>query len=268
MNSAESQVFHQSYVLHSRPYRETSVIVDLLHADGRVSCVAKGVRGKRKSAQLLRATLQPFQSLACAWIGRSDLKTLTKFETSGAASNLKGEALLSGFYLNELLCKVYHGSSESEGVYQIYHQAVQSLAEASQAAADVKLAAVELELRHFEFMLLEKLGYGVNFITDSQSGEAIQADATCYRYAQESGFILQNNTSTGPWPKSSAESAHLQNSSKSLVLSGESILAIRESLSSRQWDNKNTLRDAKRLSRLAFQPLLDGKTIETRRLFQ
>ena len=57
MSSAQSQVFHQSYVLHSRPYRETSVIVDLLHAGGRVSCVAKGVRGKRESLRKYCARL-------------------------------------------------------------------------------------------------------------------------------------------------------------------------------------------------------------------
>ena len=117
-------------------------------------------------------------------------------------------------------------------------------------------------------MLLEKLGYGVNFITDSQSGEAIQANEKCYRYAQESGFILQDDRSAGSWSTGSTELAYAQNASKSLQLTGQAILAIRESLSNRRWNNKHTSRDAKRLSRLAFQPLLDGKTIETRRLFQ
>jgi len=264
--------FHQAYVLHSRPYRETSVIVDLLHVEGRISCVANGIRGKRKTAQMQRAVLQPFQPLSCVWVGKSELKTLTKFEINGASNHLEGDALLSGFYLNELLTKVYKGGSECESIYKIYRQTIESLSNKIRLTAGGELGGVQAELRHFEFLLLEKLGYGVNFITEAQSGASIQPDMRQYRYIQELGFVLQErrgmddhgiddraNDSFERYPSSS---------SRPQILTGEAIVTIREALNSRQWKNKRTLRDAKQLSRAAYLPLLGGQPIETRRLFQ
>ncbi|MEE4251313.1 MAG: recombination protein O N-terminal domain-containing protein, partial [Alcanivoracaceae bacterium] len=84
------------WVLHRRPYRNTSVIVDLLSADsGRVSAIARG--GQRQPL------LQPFRPLWVEWRGRGELRTLGTIEPAGIAYALQGEALYCGLYLNEIL---------------------------------------------------------------------------------------------------------------------------------------------------------------------
>ena len=83
-----------AYVLHSRPYRETSLLVDLFTLEqGKISAVA---RGARRAGSRMRATLQPFQSLHMGWQGRSELKNLSQAETSEIQPPLQGRALLCG----------------------------------------------------------------------------------------------------------------------------------------------------------------------------
>ena len=264
-----------AYVLHLRPYRETSAIVDLLNADGRISCVVKGVRGNRKSAQLQRATLQPFQRLLCGWTGRSELKTLSKFESDGRALSLQGDVLFSGLYVNELLTKIYHGSAESDAIFYLYENTIKAMSVLSSShltefgvlnkynieSADGKDSVkaleeeLEIELRAFELKLLEKIGYGIDFFSDAQTGKSIEANDRVYRYVVERGFEMADDDVSGQ-------------SNKPLLLKGCQICQLREAIVTRSWPDKSLLRDAKKLSRMALSPLLAGKTIETRKLFQ
>ena len=100
----QSRVTEQpGFVLHSYPYRETSLIIDVLTRDhGRIALVAKGAKRPHSA---LRGVLQTFQPLSLAWLGKGELRTLTKAEWVGGLRPLEGDALLSGFYLNELLVK-------------------------------------------------------------------------------------------------------------------------------------------------------------------
>lgn len=265
-----------AYVLHLRPYRETSAIVDLLHAEGRISCVTRGVRSNRKSAQLQRAILQPFQRLLCGWTGRSELKTLSKFESDGQALSLQGDVLFSGLYVNELLTKIYHGSAESESIFYLYENTIKAMSVLSSShlaelvglnekdmdcadrkdivkALDEKL---EIELRVFELSLLEKMGYGIDFFSDAKSGKLIEANDWVYRYVVERGFEL------------AVDDGSSRQSNKPLLITGSQIIQLREAIATRNWSDKNLLRDAKKLTRIALSPLLAGRSIETRKLFQ
>ncbi|MFW9277716.1 DNA repair protein RecO, partial [Glaesserella parasuis] len=88
----------------SRPYSETSLILDVFsEGEGRVSLLAKGARGKRSA---LKGALQPFTPLLLKWGGRGELRTLRSAEATGLALPLSGNALYSGFYLNEVLMRV------------------------------------------------------------------------------------------------------------------------------------------------------------------
>ena len=92
------------FVLHSYPYKETSLIVDVFARDyGRVPVVAKGA--KRPHSKL-RGVLQTFQPLQLAWTGKSEVRTLMSAEWVGGLGALEGDALLAGFYLNELLMRL------------------------------------------------------------------------------------------------------------------------------------------------------------------
>src|ERR1700722_1412373 len=93
-----------AYILHNRPYRETSVLLDLLtYEHGRVTAIAKGVRQSRSR---LKSILQSFTPLLISWQGKGELVTLVATEPNGCPTRIKGECLLSGLYLNELLMRV------------------------------------------------------------------------------------------------------------------------------------------------------------------
>ena len=101
------------YVLHSYPYQETSLIVEIFTREfGRVGMVAKGAKRPHSP---LRSVLMPFHALTLDWSGKSELKTLRTAEWRGAFRLLKGRALICGFYLNELLLKLLHRDDPHDG---------------------------------------------------------------------------------------------------------------------------------------------------------
>ncbi len=178
-----SQATH-GYVLHSRPYRETSLLVDIFSQNyGRFSLVAKGI--KRKSAQSQRAILQPFTLLNIEFSGRTDLKTLCHAETIGILKRLDGRAVACGYYINELITRAIQEWQENPALFNQYHHAINSL------VSDNPLSAV---LRSFEVALLTELGIAPDWSLDI-AGNPIKANQD-YFYNLEHGFepVVQSNT--------------------------------------------------------------------------
>ena len=94
----------RGFVLHRRPYSETSLLVDLFTEEtGRLTVIAKGARAKRSA---WKSVLQPFTPLLLRWSGKGALKTLTKAEPAAITLPLQQTALYSGFYVNELITRV------------------------------------------------------------------------------------------------------------------------------------------------------------------
>tara|TARA_R110002110_G_scaffold406421_1_gene626338 strand:- start:150558 stop:151379 length:822 start_codon:yes stop_codon:yes gene_type:complete len=153
-----------AYVIHSRPYRDTSVIVEVFTAQyGRVSLVGKGARRSRRGGSGL--LLQPFSPLLVSYSGRSEMKTLTAHEAAGPAPNLRRERMFSGLYANELLMRLLHRDDPHPILFSTYSALLSAL------AADV---AVDEPLRRFELSVLDELGYGFDLAVDAQTGEAVQ----------------------------------------------------------------------------------------------
>ena len=161
-------------VLHTRPYRESSLIVSLLSLrHGRLDAVAKGVRGGRRGR-----TLQPFVSLSAGWTGRTSLSTLTSFEAQ-TQRWFKGKALASAFYLSELIVRLV---GEREAHPRLFIGLQWSL--------DNIETDLELVLRSFEKLLLEELGYGIDFELDSE-GNPIE-DQVLYQLLPDRGFQMSS----------------------------------------------------------------------------
>ncbi len=94
-----------AFILHSRPYRETSLLLECLTRDfGRIGLVARGVR--RERTRVPRALLQPLAPIRLGWSGRGELATLTHVEANAAGFDLQGDALLCALYLNELVLRL------------------------------------------------------------------------------------------------------------------------------------------------------------------
>lgn len=146
--SKEVRILHQpGFVLHSYPYKETSLIVDVFSRDhGRLSLVAKGAK---RPTSALRSVLQTFQPLNISWTGKSEIRTLTTAEWVGGMLPLEKSALLCGFYLNELLVKFLLREESNTILFDLYVSSLNQLAHNESAA---------IVLRKFELILLQQSG--------------------------------------------------------------------------------------------------------------
>lgn len=163
------------YVLHQRAYRENSKLVNFLSFEaGRVDGVAR---------QSISTLYQPTLLFAT---GKSGLKSFAKAESVGSAITLMGDALFAGFYLNELLVRLLPHQESLPEVVSAYAAALQALAEQQPLIAT---------LRRFELVLLEQLGYEIDFESD-WLGQPIVPSAL-YRYQRGEGFSLNSSGEIG-----------------------------------------------------------------------
>lgn len=167
-----------AYLLHTHPYRETSLVAEIYTRDtGRVALIARGARRPRSA---LRGVLMAFQPLLLAWSGKSELKTLHKAEWQGGYVPLRGLSLICGFYLNELLLKLLPREDPHEQLFEAYATALAQLPGAQDHAA---------VLRRFERVLLRELGYGLVLDREVTGGHPIEPAAR-YLYVPERGPLL------------------------------------------------------------------------------
>ena len=225
------------FILHTIPYRETSLLVDVFSLNyGRVRCVAKGFRKPNKKG--IAKTLFPNTEHHHQWQGRGELKTLIQAEPIQTPVFLKQESLYVGLYVNELLYKLLHQNDPHPSLYRFYHQFMSHL---SVSGLD------QAELRRFEMLLLEELGYGLVLGSEADSGQAVSAEHLYY-YIPDQGLKLIQD----------------QNANKTQALSGADIIA----LSQGELDRPSVLRTAKQLTRQVIDFYLDGKELNSRELYR
>ena len=165
------------YVLHSYPYQETSLIVELYTREfGRIGVVAKGAKRPHSP---LRSVLMPFHALTLDWSGKSELKTLRTAEWRGAFRMLQGRALICGFYLNELLLKLLHRDDPHDALFDAYEQTLQALLEGAEHA---------VVLRCFEKRLLSELGYALILDREADTQRPLEAQRK-YQYIIDHGPV-------------------------------------------------------------------------------
>lgn len=170
-----------AYVLHTQPWKETSLIVETFTAGhGRVGVVA---RGARRAHAALRTRLLAFQPLALSWAGKGGLKTLHSAEWQGGALQLAGRALICGFYVNELILKLLPPDDPHEALYRSYERTLHALAKAEDP---------QPVLRRFELDLLSELGYAQT-LDRTVEGEPVRADAR-YGYVFGQGVVPAQGT--------------------------------------------------------------------------
>jgi DNA repair protein RecO (recombination protein O) len=160
------KILHEpAFVLHRYDWSESSLILEVLtRHHGRVALVAKGV--KRPSSQF-RAILLPLQLLSISYSGNAEVHTLKGAEWQGGLTMPSGDALLSGYYLNELMMKLLARDDPHELLFDAYAQATTWLRDA---------ALLDASLRAFELVLLREIGLLPTLDADSFSSEALQDD--------------------------------------------------------------------------------------------
>jgi len=228
-----------AYVLHTRAYRDTSLLVDLMTAEsGRIALVARGARRGSRNKTPQSNLLQPFRPLLVSFVGRRQLKTLTGVEAAGNSVELKGERLFSGLYINELVVRLLHADDPHPQIFYAYAQVLEQL-----ASVDL---GVEGVLRSFEFSLLEELGYGFDLTVDGHSGNPLNAEAY-YSYHSEYGLV---SIAAG----ADAERPRFRGADLIAMVGGDQTPEVR--------------RVAKLLMREALSSHLAGKPLRSRELFQ
>jgi len=167
-----------AYVLHERPYRETSLLIEALTRDhGRVGLVARGVR--REKPRWPRGTIAPLRPMLLSWSGKGELGNLTGVDPVGIATPFAGEALMSALYVNELLVRLLPRNDPHPEVFAGYAECLVELSAGG---------AVAWTLRRFERDLLAELGYALLLEFDGERGDPIDDDAD-YSYDPERGPI-------------------------------------------------------------------------------
>ncbi len=228
-----SDGLQRCFVLHRRPYSETSLILDVFSEEyGRLSIMAKGARSKRSTT---KGALQAFTPLLLKWSGNGSMKTLRQAEPISLGLPLTGINLYSAMYVNELIGRVLMPEVPAPGLFHDYLAALTELAQCDNP---------EPALRRFELALLAAMGYGVDFIHCAGTGEPVEPNMT-YRYRDQKGFIASIRRDN-------------------LTFLGNELIAISE----RRFSTKEQLKAAKRFTRIALKPYLGGKPLKSRELFR
>lgn len=226
-----------AYVLHTYPFRETSLIVEVFSRDfGRMALLARGARRPRAA---IRGLLMAFQPLEIGWAGKGEVLTLMKAEWQGGQPLLSGEALFCGYYLNELLMHLLPREDAHEYLFSRYTQMLVRL------AVDPSGKVREADLRSFEKSLLQELGYGLTLTHDSDA-RAIDPEAF-YAYRMEQGPVRLEHGEAAPQ-----------------VVLGKTLI----DLEGEDFTDPRSRHEAKALMRTLMAYYLAGKELETRKIFK
>jgi len=217
-----------AFILHSRPYKETSALVDLFTVQhGRLRAVLRGARGK------VGSLARPFVPLDLELRGRGELKSVSRLESAGIANLLSGDALFSGLYLNELLIRLLPAEDPQPGLFEHYRLTLEALA---------ARRPLEPLLRAIEWRLLDDLGYGFALAVDV-NGLPVAPEGL-YRLLPDAGLEPIGQLQPG-------------------VFHGRELLAMANA----DWSEPAALAAAKRLMRQALAPHLGGRPLVSRELF-
>jgi DNA repair protein RecO (recombination protein O) len=222
-----------AFVLHSYPYRETSLIIDVLSRDhGRLALVAKGAKRPHSA---LRGVLQTFQPLALSWSGKSEVRTLTGAEWVGGMLPLAGDALLCGFYVNELLVKF---CAREDPHPQLFHHYVVTMTRLAHDEPPVQV------LRSFERVLLRETGYAMA-LDRTVARKAVQAEGR-YVFDPERGVRDASDDLPAQWP----------------VIVGQTLLDMEKD----DYHRAQTVAQSKTLMRFLLNTYLGGTPLATRQI--
>ena len=224
-----SELWHDAFLLHQRPYGNSSVMAEMFTLDnGRISVIAKGAK---KPKSKFFGVLSPFSKLRITYRGKSELKTLTNVDKEDIFSDSFSKLSYTLLYINELLIKILPQGAPQKELFNLYDKFLLEIKTSNE---------IDIILRRFEIDLLEMLGYGINFINEVDSGQSIDADKL-YDFVPELGFKESPNG----------------------IFNGKEIISI----SKLDFENINK-KKFKSLTTMAIGYSLDGGDLKSRQIFK
>ena len=236
----KEQVFLQpAFVLHQRPYRNTSVIVDVFSRDyGRLSLIAKGVKQKKSA---LKSILQNFQLLNLSWVRRSDLGVLTAAEFQNPSIEISHDKIYPALYLNELIIRLLQPHDSMPELFDAYSDTLRALNDN---------ISTQIILRLFEKQMLHSLGYEIHLSHEAENHNVIEAHKY-YSYIPEHGFVETH------------VDEHVKQK-RNIHFKGEHLIAF----DINQIEESETLKTAHRLTHINLKKLLGDKPLKSRELYK
>lgn len=233
MNSTRQEL-HPAYVIHTRAYRDTSLIIEIFTpTHGRVSLLARGAKsGKVKKALML----QPFRKLHVSWAGRGDLPVLTAVEEVGQSLRLNGQSLACGYYINELVYYLVPKHEPAEELFVQYWPVIEALNETHLR---------DHALRQFEFSLLDQTGY-TPLLSHEKEGNVEINPMMSYRYLIPDGPVREEIAGTS-----------------GIAVSGTTLLE----LAAMNYAALSHVKEARDLARALIHYHLNGRELISRTLF-
>lgn len=222
------------YVLHTLPWRETSLLIEVLTREhGRIALMARGARRPRST---VRGVLRAFQPLDLEWFGKNELRTLSNADWGPWQPLLNGQALYCGLYLNELMLRLVARDDPHPALFDAY----------SQTLNDLSLGEPEeVVLRRFELALLREIGYGLQLHLVAGGGKPVQEDLNYHFDPQQGPRIAESR-------------------SNAVQFSGRALLAM----AADDWSDPSTSTQAKILMRQVLAFHLGNQDLHTRALFK
>lgn len=248
--SSRFPALQAAVVLHTRPYQNTSMLIDFFcEESGLLRCVSKGQRSRKNAGQL-----RQFSVLNISFSGKTDLKTLTHCEMSDNCIFLEGQALFIGLYVNEVLLRLLIQYDPHPALFKHTSKLYQDLSTCNNQYE------LEEKLRAFEFRLLREMGYLVDFTHDCHDGSLVKQN-DFYRYEPEQGFYNLNKL-------------HQNEDAQQRSISGASLLLLADLIAkgdfsfSKAKDKENFRKECKWLSRVMLAPYIGEKPLQSRKLFE
>jgi DNA repair protein RecO (recombination protein O) len=218
------------FVLHTYPYKETSLIVEVFtRRFGRVAVLARGARRPRSA---MRGVLLSFHPLRLTWSASAELGNLIAAEWAGALQPLAGQGLMCGFYLNELVLRLLPRDDPHERLFDAYAESLHRLARGEPYPA---------VLRGFEKRLLAELGYAP--LLDRDVADRPIDPAGLYAYEPDRGPSPVNGVRGGE-----------------LVVRGRTLLDV----AADDYSRPETREEARALMRALIGERLHGQVLHTR----
>ena len=234
MSSKKRVLKQPTWILHQRPYRDTSSIIDIFTRDfGRVSIIAKGGRSPKSK---FRGLLRPFFPIKLSWYSGKNLGNLVEIDVVGKPYNLIGDSLLSAYYLNELILKFLVKDDPQVEIFDLYSRTILDLIETGDIAP---------VLRKFELEFLKLIGYGLNLEFEAVTHLPVRDDLF-YEYNPDIGLVISDKKND------------------QYVFSGTDINAINQG----DFQEKKTVKSANRLLKSIINFHLDGRRLKTRRVLE
>lgn len=222
-------------ILHQRHYRESSLLLEVFSREyGRISLVAKGARANKKKALAL---YQTHRSLSVSWSGKGEMGTLTEIEADGPPFVLTGKALMSVFYLNELLLRLLHRHESHPQLFDTYLMTLTRLAHGESEL---------YSLRYFEKHLLDSIGYGLILDHELETGTAIDSKENYFYSINEGPYLHKPMSATG------------------VEISGATLV----SLATENLDTPDSAKQVRQLMRMTLNSYLGDKPLASRELFK